>query len=958
MDSDKEDGEVSEGEIVSQPSARNVNGRARPEPPRSVPQTTHAARHNEEAYNPDQPAAGQTTVKGPLRRASQQAAPPNPIDPIHHDREQARQFVKLLHSNNVGYRTLANESLDLELLRGLYQSLNLPSEPAPILPLKTNAPASQMSTTALPASSAVQPVSSAKPQQQKPIAPAVKTDVKPPPPANAAASPVVDRREYIARLQAVKLAKQAGPSKPSPPQKTPPATVAPPVPTLNTPQPIETSTAKLVATNEQRAARQNEILRQRLEAMRAKKQPTPVATDPASVPSHVQKPEQARPAVENTTQLARSGPSTPHKKSPMPSFPGIPGLFMNPSPPVNDHATATISAPSVPQKRPAPSDFREASTPRGSVTPYTQPLGVSPQDYEEEPIVIETSDNENKGSDMEIDEDQLPALSVGASPSAAEQRQPPGTLANLPPRPTSAIPISSAVSTPGAQTPATQVREEELRKQEEKLAAARERVRKQFAEKRERDRAAAAAAASATRAASFEVPIPSAALGDSSTRPQTLVVESNHSMSVAPGSLFDSVSDEANDLIRDVKRRRREEIQSELPTFDAELAKNVARMAQLTKEMEQLRAQNEKIAVDKQRLTYELESLGIDTEGMSHAEMRQMKDDIEHEQLPEVEASPQRSKSAIQYPALEALDCSTSYNNSDGHQSQFENVADTAVPLNDSAISAQYAALPGLMRDAQQVIQAPTGLSLASITDVTAPSHESVKVTTEAQPLLPEARVDRDEVHAPTIDLDDMTTSATPLDEEEFYSPAPAGELILDEILKVDETLAANSGSGPSHGKLTSEEGEVEMSESEEEYEPEEPSPATNMPTQDAQDPASQVANPNEMSDVTTEDEEAYEPPDIDEGISDAHIDSDEHGVGAGAYEPQAEAGDGAMDIASSSDDSDSASDSDSSSEGDITMETGKDEMISANHALQGDANIADDLAPELHPESAPASVR
>jgi hypothetical protein len=502
MDSDKEDGEVSEGEIVSQPSARNMNGRARPEPPRSVPQATHATRHNEEAYNPDQPAAGQTTVKGPLRRASQQAAPPTPIDPIQHDRDQAKQFVKLLHSNNMGYRTLANESLDLELLRGLYQSLNLPSEPAPILPPKTNAPASKLPTKAPSASSAVQPVSSAKPQQQKPIAPAVKTDVKPPPPGNAAASPVVDRREYIARLQAAKLAKQAGPSKPSPPQNTPPTTVAPPVQTVNTTQPVETSTAKLLVTNEQRAARQNEILRQRLEAMRAKKQPTPVATDSASVPSHVQKFEQTRPAVENTTQPARSGPSTPHKKSPIPSFPGIPGLFMNPSPPVNDQAAAaTIPASSVPQKRPVPSDFRDASTPRGSVTPCTQPLSVSPHDYEEELIVIETSDNENKGSDMEIDEDQLPARSAVVSPLTAGQRQPPGDFANLPPHPNSAISTSSAVSTPGAQTPATQVREEELRKQEEKLAAARERVRKQFAEKRERDRAAAAAAVTATRAA-------------------------------------------------------------------------------------------------------------------------------------------------------------------------------------------------------------------------------------------------------------------------------------------------------------------------------------------------------------------------------------------------------------------------------------------------------------------------
>ncbi|KAI2474548.1 hypothetical protein Ptr902_14049 [Pyrenophora tritici-repentis] len=62
---------------------------------------------------------------------------------------------------------------------------------------------------------------------------------------------------------------------------------------------------------------------------------------------------------------------------------------------------------------------------------------------------------------------------------------------------------------------------------------------------------------------------------------------------------------------------RRAEIQSKLPTLDAEIASNANRMAQLMREMEQLTAENERIAKDKAQLTKELEGLGVDTEGMS-----------------------------------------------------------------------------------------------------------------------------------------------------------------------------------------------------------------------------------------------------------------------------------------------------------------------------------------------------
>ena len=110
-------------------------------------------------------------------------SPPTIMDKLQQDRDAAKHFIKLLHSNNVTYRALAHEQLDPELLRGLYQSANLPSEPAPILPPKSNGAVSK--------APAVQPLTPVTQDTPK-----------------SAASPV-GRQDYIARLQAAKAAKQA-----------------------------------------------------------------------------------------------------------------------------------------------------------------------------------------------------------------------------------------------------------------------------------------------------------------------------------------------------------------------------------------------------------------------------------------------------------------------------------------------------------------------------------------------------------------------------------------------------------------------------------------------------------------------------------------------------------------------------------------------------------------------------
>jgi hypothetical protein len=951
-DSDREDGEVSEVEPANKPPAGKANARALPEPPRSAPQAKQASARVEEGYNPDRPAAGQMTVKEPIHKAPRPPVAQSPVDKRQLILDEAKQFIKFLHSNGIGYHTLAKEPLDLEQLRGLYQSLNLPSEPAPIPPPRE---------AVVPAPAPVQASASVAVQQPKP-APTIKTNMRAVPAPNPVPSPV-DRKDYIARLQAAKLAKQAAAAKPSPPQATPPVTAPPPALVQNM-QTAPAPATKPLVTAEQRA-RTTELIKQRLEAMKAKQQSTPIVNGSASASSLPPKPETSWPAIGNASQQATSGTTTPNNQPYISPFPGIPGLFMNPPPSFLSNSNGKAS---VPQKRPAPSDQTEVSTPRGSVTPYTRPLGDSPHSYPEEPMIIEVSEDESNGSDMDIDDDQDPSKSAVVSPSMGNQRQFPGVIPDFPSQPTSALPGSSAVSTPGPQTPSTQAREQELKKKEDQLAAMRLTLKKKLAEKREKDKAAAAAAASS--------PAPQTA-STGSVLSKNVTTTKLQTSSTARAS--DETMNDASDLIRDVKRRRREEIESKLPSFDAELANNTNRMAQLMKEMELLRTQSEKIQEDKERLTRELENLGVDTEGMSHAEMRAKKDEIDQEMSPEPESQVVGSawrQSATETAAGGANKTSTLAAEASANASEMPireaqqdivgmGVAPETLPLPEvSSAVEQHGFLPGLGHGLQDITSGAIATSQATTVDEPPPAYTATAVGSAFQPRrdISHPQDVPASVEVPSTSVNAAAVSgaqglATPLDEEDdFYSPAPAAEPTLDANVDCANPVQTHPEAATVDDQDLSEEGEVEMSVSsddeEEEYEPEEPTVITEQPIQDAQIPEPEATTFVISQDLATEDEEAYEPPDVDESMPDTQTPRQ---IGdLDAAEPEVEAEDGEMDIASSSsEDSDSDSDSDSESDGEISSGSGNDGTTTAGQALQQIANVADDLAPELQPEPA-----
>jgi archaellum component FlaC len=869
--SDKEDGEVSDG---SDGDMASRSRKIQPAPPRSAPQPARPISRFQDTYNPDRPSAGHSAVKESVRKPSQPSTTTQkePAE-TQQRREEAKQFVRLLNSNQIGYRALAGENLDKALLRELYSSLNLPSEPEPISPLGStrSAAMSAQPTGELASNTHTHPTKSV---------PAISTKVTAP--AAASAPSPVDRKDYIARLQAARLAaKQPSTTKSSPQQQTPPATTAAPLAAVKTPQETMTPTKKSTVTEEQKA-RNTEVIRQRLEQLRAKN-------------------KQSLPSRPNT-----SGTNTPVSQSQASSFGGIPGLFMN-------APSSSSNGVAAPKSIPPPSSHKasdtETSTPRGSVTPYTRPLGQSPYSYHEESMIIQVSDDESNGSDMDIDDDQAPS-----NPPVA--RQGPGSIPGLPRRPAQAETVSSIMSTSGPQTPSSSARTGEMTSKEKELAAMKLTLKKKLAEQKRVREAAAAAATPATPKTLPPKPPSQSTNTEKVSLPQKAASPSLKRNQ--PGS------SENNNNPVDRKRRRRTEIQEQLPSLDDEIANNEAEMARIAKDLERLKANNERILQDKHRLTKELEELGIDTEGMSHAELRATKHDIECAISPNLEDTPQVVATTFQTLT-------------NGERPSASDVIERMTSIEDQSKTesslahrqtGQYALLPGI----GQASQAPkTGIQ----------AHvPSTKALAPPESVLKERN---DPIATPTAV--ETRGSATPMDDDEdFYSPPPQPFVDGQNEITPAPIPHVEAETGGEVSTSLSEEGEVDMSESsddeEDEYEPEDPQQSQGLQGSHESQVVkeSQAPAPDSPSE-SAEDEGVYEPPDVDEQMADKQIDST-------ADSPnQVEAGDDAMDIASSSDEDSDESDSDSEQESSPEPEM---EQAHATDRVQQSANAADDLAPEL----------
>lgn len=669
-------------------------------------------------------------------------------------------------------------------------------------------------------------------------------------------------------------------------------------PPQNTPPPTSAaskalSTPQVTKTSEngqlteaEKKAKTTELIRKRIEAL--KKNSSSPAGAATSKPSVTD-------AYSNPpSKAANSLPLTPNSYAtqaiPPSPFGNIPGLFMNPSPVVQS---------SQPPVTPG-SAKRKLSFP---VTLDNSPLRADQaMEVDDRRDAVETSAQMTPIQDSSQGARALPVLS------------------SFPSRPASATPFASGMSTPGPQTPSGTTRNQEMDDKARKQAALKERLQKKIEEQKRQ--------AEEKRLASVQ-----------------------NSPTSFPQQLWSlPKSSNGQKAPREPKRRRKADIEAEKSALDVDIAQNAARLAQITKELEMLTANDKKMRLDKERLQAELESFGIDTEGMPHAELQAKKDEIEREQGATLETLTANANLPTISPVMQPSAVPTATISSETVSNPKVDIQYLSQPPEVST-SLSQTGIPGLNASFPLASSLSTATNTrVTINQQTPTLHNAHESASRPEQVIPAKHPAIPSVHGTASN--GPSKPATPIDDEEdFYSPEPA-----DVIPVADDTGIATGLTALA--RSPSEEGEMAMSESdEEEYEPEE----AQEPLSQAQVSKGHVLEQNAsmltaqaasfgQSTPINNDEDPYEPPDVDQPMMDLEP------IGSAAESKlnaqQGEIEEEEMDMSTSSD-----SDSDSSSESSEEELNGPAFAPSSKNPGSSET-VADDLAPELQPEaSAVASV-
>lgn len=973
-EADKEEGELSEGDRVSEsPASRNMNST---DPPRSVAQSQlsqprSASRNETSRPNISQRESFQNhTNRSPVNNIhsrpasslSQQTndlasrAPrdskmvPAPTVPeskhsrdFRAEREKAKKLLSVLNDNKINYPDLIQEGLDPQILGELYNDLSISTQSEPVRmpdqfgsimnlqPTNEAQPTESLSSRLnakhgvpqrsepLPTSSQnINPQNIAVSTLQSQIsskAPALNTTTQAKPvitantsmnrnvPVKSAPSPI-DRKDYIARLQAAKTGKQAAISKPTGHESLSATSNAATATGKNVQaQPNSKTSQTLAVTDEsvitaEKRKAQTELARQKMEALATRKTaPSTAVVSTEATPASLSRTSSFSSAM-NTSEkdqiqsehqsLSRSSPSPPiHENSAaipstisqtsnqaapssskLPSFGGIPGLFMTASPstkPAQPQVTS-ISASretSVPmtarnRKRPVASDFDEPEELRQLANGFKRPFGQSRHDHVNEEMIIEVSDDETAGSGMDMDDDQdtpEPPAHLPNNGNHTPFRQ--STIRNLlpvpdlPSRATSVKPAVSAVSTPPAvQTPGSLAHVEDLKKREEEIAALRRRIaeaeRRKAMSKGKQTEASRAQTPTTTQRPVTEPVLSSPAAATAGTALKNVTRSISSTAPVLAPSLPSTTTTETHIPRTDEKatmclsasnptqwkKIRRAEIESGLPSLDASLASNAARLEQLRKEVEQLEAENRKRMRDKENLIKELESLGIDTEGMPHEELQAKKDEI-------VQQRENENMSFGEAQDAHAITISEIQTNLpvSGKEDEELNCMDIASTGNDIDGQVEVPARENMADESAEdrADEVPDNISEASgdameMSDIESDKHDDLYTATNlpsANTESFEAAVSEKEPVAVVVATASPIPSTPPQedDAEDFYSPEPVVAVSAEgKVEQIEVPQGTHVSSNRQSVDMNFEEGEIEMSESSsdegEDYEP------------------------------------------------------------------------------------------------------------------------------------------
>ena len=651
-DTDREDGEVSEGDVISKSPATKLSDAPRSAPlPPQVPEVTQSASRRRES------------ARGPPSQ-------PQNIGPHDDHWFKALEIINELNNKNVTFGQLVQEGLHPQDLAKTFQALNIPvpdeyrSKPSTASPASATRPANGSSAklplpteplrlrgfgSALPkplpvngsSNRGTSTVPVSQPGNSQPEPAPLKTNLGPSTSLKSSPAPSpIDRKDYIARLQAAKAGKSTA-TKPAPVSNAPTPIDSPRPGTTPAPQAQQTAHSDVrtqtstPSMSDAEKAKKTELVRQKIAALQASQARGNAKASAATVSKGLRQSVEASTSIVQSDQqnvgtptvAVQPGPSlgtvsdVQHQSQ---SLGKIPGLFMRGGE-ADSSATQpelTEPPPLVPRKRPVAADFNEEIKPRTAGPAFTRPLGQSPHEHHDR-MIIDVSEDESEGSAMDIEDDGDAPKSVPVMSVTNQASQP----TNLPSRAASVNTPSSAIPTPPpAATPSTLVSQEHLKKYDLQIAE----MKRRIAEKERQKKEKLAAIKSA-------IPLsPASGSSDTSSVPKPANVSATPSLVQATKASDDLKKDDEPSALRDTpktdasawKKQRRAEIESGLPSLEAGLAENRMRLEALRREMEQIEADNRKREQDKQNLIEELERLGIDTEGMPHEELQAKKDEI------------------------------------------------------------------------------------------------------------------------------------------------------------------------------------------------------------------------------------------------------------------------------------------------------------------------------------------
>jgi hypothetical protein len=511
MSGDKEDGEWDEGELAPQVVPDFLR------PPPTGPRKRSGSFHNHTAQNGTdkrtkrQPSPPRQPQGYDRRRPAPSSKQTSDVPHIHtltrnegvetprsHARqraakhEAAKTFILAAYRAGYSFDDLSREVGDARMLRVLFKELGLNSPAEELQPKQPEAIAASLPARGQPTGVVANKPVDIAPRNSPLSTPAAKSTAKPvakpvvPPKAPATA----DRSAYLAKLQAAKNKKNEDMLKSSKSVDTSAVnetlTVQPPPPTVAAP--ITQTQTQPTVQQPRKVVVQTDLIRKRLEALKARRQEAERLTNAQSVATPGSAPaiETATPTTAPALAMPPVGtagilPGRPFDFASQ--FPGLPGLFMTGTPP---QVPAAPRAPVEPHASPAPlaaaepvematsedsmdldrlvspddspfplreaSEQPQASVPlvksntfsSGQATPK-HPFNQGKYDSNDDSVIIHVSDEEESElDDMDEDEDSAP------TPVNRPAVLKPGPIRNFP------APASASVSapgTPGATTP-------------------------------------------------------------------------------------------------------------------------------------------------------------------------------------------------------------------------------------------------------------------------------------------------------------------------------------------------------------------------------------------------------------------------------------------------------------------------------------------------------------------------